>query len=406
MANKILYKIKKSTFPHASGTFIQPDMVINWNDAAWQKELYYLKEVKMRYIVMNSFIVQEQKIKRIYDGSFKNDVVDMCLRNCQESGFKVFLGIDYNTMWWKLGPRYPSFLYGQIKKSNSIIKELYEKYHEKYKDSFYGWYWVYEVDNLNFKSKNDFKILSTAVNINLDYMEDNNMRLPFMMSPFMNSKYSTSQAYAYNWRYFFSLTNFKRGDIFCPQDSVGGGGLTIKEAAGWFNALGKAAKSKSGLLFWANVETFNHNDWSSAPIKRFIKQMRLENPFVDNIITFAYSHYYSPNNINNGFHRAYKTYLYQHKIHNKSPHAPKWSKLIKSNNQTVIQWETSQNTAAYKLFCNGRKIYSPSVQRKYGGNKNQSLGQFNHKNSPDNSKYEIQSVDFWGNVSKKATIKK
>ncbi|MBV4418460.1 DUF4434 domain-containing protein [Clostridium tyrobutyricum] len=404
MASKILYKI--TNFPHASGTFIQPDMVLNWDDVTWQKELYYLKEVKMRYIVINSFIVQNQKIKKIYDGSFKNDVVDMCLKNCQKSGFKVFFGIDYNTMWWKFGPRNPSFLYGRIKKSNFIIKELYEKYHEKYKDSFYGWYWVYEVDNLNFRSKDDFKILSTAVNINLDYMEDNNMRLPFMMSPFMNSKYSTPQAYADNWKHFFSLTNFKRGDIFCPQDSVGGGGLKIKEVTDWFSALSKSAKSKSGLLFWANVETFNHNDWSSAPIKRFIKQMRLEYPFVDNIITFTYSHYYSPNNINRRFHRAYKTYLYQHKIHNRSPHAPKWSKINKTNTETIINWEVSEDAASYKLFCNGRKIYSPSVQRKYGGNKNQTLGQFKCKSSSDNSKYEIQAMDFWGNVSKKVTIGK
>ncbi|MEY8001262.1 DUF4434 domain-containing protein [Clostridium sp. Mt-5] len=420
MISKFFYRlincydeVKKKYFPQVSGTFIQPDMVMNWNDLKWQRELFYLKEVKMKYIVMNTFIVQNQNIRRIYKTSIKDeseigsyDVVDMCLRNCEKAGFKVFLGIDYNSMWWKIGPRKPEWLYNQMKKGNLVVQELYEKYHEKYKNAFYGWYWVYEVDNLNFKNRRDFKILANAVNINLNYMDNNSTRLPLMISPFMNSKYSIPQTHANNWKHFFKLVNLKKGDIFCPQDSVGGGGLDITEVKDWFNALNKAVKSKKGILFWANVETFDHTDWSSAPIKRFINQMRFENPFVDDMITFAYSHYYSPNNINSGFHRAYKRYLYQHEIYNKKPDVPQWIKINKVNNKTLIQWEIAKNAAGYKLYCNGKEIYSPSVQRKYGGNKEQSLGEFICRNSSKKSKYEIETVDFWGNVSRKITVKK
>ncbi|WP_010233084.1 DUF4434 domain-containing protein [Clostridium arbusti] len=419
MINKFFYKlinyyyqIKRRDFPEASGTFIQPDMVMGWDDLKWQRELYYLKEVKMKYIVINTFIVQNEKVKRVYKTSIENesrigswDIVDMCLKNCEKAGFKVFLGIDYNIMWWKIGPRKPEWLYNQMRKSNLIVGELYKKYHEKYKNAFYGWYWVYEVDNLNFKYKKDFKTLANAVNINLNYMDNNNSRLPIMISPFMNSKYSITQTYAYNWKHFFKLTNLKKGDIFCPQDSVGGGGLDITEVRDWFAALSKVVKSKKGLLFWSNVETFNHNNWSSAPIKRFIKQMRLENPFVDDMITFAYSHYYSPININNGFHRAYKRYLYQHEIYNRKPDAPKWAKISKVSNGDLIQWETADNAAGYKLYCNGKVIYSPWVQRKYGGDKEKLLGEFIYRNSSKKSKYEIQTVDFWGNVSRKSQLR-
>lgn len=413
--NKLIncyYQMKSIDFPQASGTFIQPDMVMNWNDVKWQQELYYLKEVKMKYIIINTFIVQNEDVKRLYNTSIKDesrigcyDIVDTCLKNCEKAGFKVFLGIDYNILWWKIGPRKPKWLYEQMRKSNFIIEELYKKYHEKYKNAFYGWYWVYEVDNLNFRYRRDFKILANAVNINLDYMDNNNIRLPIMLSPFMNSRYSTPRVYANNWRYFFKLTNLKKGDIFCPQDSVGGGGLDIKEVRSWFAALSRAVKSKEGLLFWANVETFDHHDWSSAPIKRFIRQMRLESPFVDDIITFAYSHYYSPVNINNGFHRAYKTYIYQHEIYNIRPDVPKWSKISKVNNGVLIQWEVSKNAAGYKLYCNGKIIYSPSVQRKYGGNREQLLGEFLYKDNAEKSKYEIQTVDFWGNVSRKSLLR-
>ncbi|MCI1943958.1 DUF4434 domain-containing protein [Clostridium luticellarii] len=420
MTNKFFYRfinyydeIKKKYFPQVSGTFIQPDMVMDWDDLKWQRELSYLKEVRMKYIVMNTFIVQNQHVRRIYKTSIKNgskigayDVVDMCLRNCEKAGFKVFLGIDYNSGWWKIGPKNSKWLYTQMKNGNLVVEELYKKYHEKYKNAFYGWYWVYEVDNLNFKSRKDFKILANAVNINLSYMESNNARLPLMISPFMNSKYSTPQIYADNWRYFFKFVNFKKGDIFCPQDSVGGGGLHITEVKDWFSALGKAVKSRKEILFWANIETFDHTDWSSAPIKRFIKQMRSENEFVDDMITFSYSHYYSPNNINGGFHRAYRRYLYQHEIHDKKPDPPKWIKVEEVNNKDLIKWETTKNAAGYKLYCNGKEIYSSSVQRKYGGDKKQLLGQFICRSSSKKFKYEVRTVDFWGNMSKKIMAKR
>ncbi|MCH3963371.1 MAG: DUF4434 domain-containing protein [Clostridium sp.] len=412
MFNKFLNALINKHFPQASGTFIQPDMVLDWDDSKWQKELSYLKEVRMKYIVINTFIVQNKSIRRVYKTSIKDesetgslDTVDICLRNCEKSGFKVFLGINYNTMWWKIGPRKPTWLYKQMRKDNFAIQELYEKYHKKYKNAFFGWYWVYEVDNLNFKKRNDFKILANAVNINLNYMGKSNTRLPVMISPFMNSKYSSPETYADNWRYFFKLCNFKEGDIFCPQDSIGGGGLNISELREWFKHLNKAVRSTKELLFWANVETFDHNNWCSAPMKRFIRQMRIENPFVDNIITFSYSHYYSPNNIKNGFHRAYKTYIYQHKIYDGRPETPKWFKIGKVNNNTLIQWEISRNAAGYKLYCNGEEIYSSTVQRNYGGNKKQPWGEFIYKNAPLKSKYEIRTIDFWGNMSRKITAK-
>lgn len=401
---------KQDNFPKASGTFIQPDMVTEWDDFQWQRELSYLKEVKMKYIVMNTFVVQNQNIRRVYGISTENgnrvekvDIVDICLRNCERLGFRVFLGIDYNVLWWKIGPRKPKWLYEQMKKGNMVVRELYEKYHDKYKNAFYGWYWTYEVDNLNFKNFRDFEILANAVNINLKYMDKNNMRLPFMISPFMNSEYSTPMTYADNWEHFFKTAGLKRGDIFCPQDSVGGGGLDINQVKNWFQALGEAVKSKKKVLFWANVETFDHNNWSSAFIKRFIRQMKLESPFVDDIITFSYSHYYSPSNINGGFHRAYKRYLYNHEISNRRPEPPKWVKIDRMDGKVLIRWEISGNAAGYRLYCNGKEIYHPVVQRKYGGNKGQVFGKFVYEDISVKSKYQIETVDFWGNVSKKIT---
>ncbi|WP_123053048.1 DUF4434 domain-containing protein [Clostridium sp. JN-1] len=400
-------ELLNNDYPKASGTFIQPDMVMNWDDSRWQKELSYLKEVKMEYLIMNTFIVKDKKIRRIYKTSIKDeerigihDVVNKCLKNSKKYGFKVFLGIDYNDKWWKYGPRNPKWLYMQMHNGNLAIQELYEKYYGKYKNTFCGWYWVYEVDNLNFKNYDDFKVLANAVNINLNYMDANGMRLPLMISPFMNSRYSTPQAYAENWKCFFENANLKKRDIFCPQDSVGGGGLNISEVKDWFNALSKAVKSNDKVLFWANTETFDHTNWSSAPIKRFIQQMNIEIPFVSNIITFSYSHYYSPNNINHGFHRAYKEYLYKHIISNVKPDPPKWMKVTNLNyNKILIEWEVNKNLAGYKIFCAELEIASMCVQRKYGGNNKEVMGKLICKCNCKKSIYKIRSFDFWGNLS-------
>lgn len=401
------HRLLNDNYPKASGTFIQPDMVMDWSDSKWQKELNYLKEVKMKYLIMNTFIVKDKRVRRVYKTSIKGeeriglyDVVDKCLKNCERCGFKVFFGIDYNDKWWKYGPRNPKWLYEQMNSGNLAIQELYERYHKKYKNAFYGWYWVYEVDNLNFKNYNDFNILANAVNINLNYMDANDMRLPLMISPFMNSKYSTPQMYAQNWKCFFKNANLKKGDIFSPQDSVGGGGLNINEVRDWFYALGEAVKSNDKVLFWANTETFDHTNWSSAPIKRFIEQMKIEGSFVSNIMTFSYSHYYSPNNINSGFHRAYKKYVYTHKICSVKPEPPKWMKITHMNdNQILIEWQVNKSLAGYKIFCDEVEIAFICVQRKYGGNNSEVMGKLICKCNLKKSIYKIRSFDFWGNLS-------
>ena len=87
------------------------------------------------------------------------------------------------------------------------------------------------------------------------------------------------------------------------------GGLNLEVLESYFAALREAVDTKPGLLFWSNAESFWQPDWSSALLDRFVKQMELVAPYVDNIVTFAYSHYYSPNNVIPGYHEAYGYYV-------------------------------------------------------------------------------------------------
>lgn len=405
----------ENKYPIADGTFIQSDMVEKWDDAKWQSEFNYLKQAKMHYIVMGTSITTGNITKTIYPSNITGaqmeysqvDIVDMCLRNAQKCSVKVFLGINYNTDWWKKSGNNPKWLYTQMERGNSIANELFTKYHSKYPNAFYGWYFVYEVDNLSFKYKHQFTVLSNAINIHLKYLNEKNQRLHFMISPFMNSKYGNPKQYARHWAYLFERTDLRAGDIFCPQDSVGGGGLNIDEVDAWFCEFRKAVNIKCGLLFWANVETFNHENWSSAPLKRFIKQMKIESAYVDNIITFAYSHYYSPNNIDKGFHETYLNYLQSGFLENEKPTSP-CNVMVKQleKNKISISWEASSDNFGiygYEVYRNKVKIFSTNVQRIYGGKKADLSMNFVDtpilKNRKQKFTYEVRAIDFAGNVS-------
>lgn len=409
----------KNKYPIVDGNFIQTDMVEKWNDEKWQKEFFYLKEVRMNYLIMVTSITEGNITKTVYPSKLQqinvecsqNDIVDICLRNAEKYGIKVFLGINYSDAWWKKGAYNPIWLYTQMKRSNIIADELYSKYKSKYPNAFYGWYWVYEVDNMNFRTKLQFFMLSKAININLRYLTRRNERLPILLSPFMNSKFGNPKKYASNWAYLFKHTDFKNGDIFCPQDCVGGGGLKINEVDAWFSEFRKAVDTKTGLLFWGNVENFNQLNWSSAPLNRFVKQMNIVNAYVDNIITFSYSHYYSPNNIDSGFHRTYLHYVESGELEKEIPIAPQKIEVKReTENVFLIKWESAKDNigiCCYEVYCNKKLVHSTNVQRIYGGNKQDISMSFSHEyilKKGEKLTCEIIAIDFAGNRSRPGIV--
>ncbi|WP_123054861.1 DUF4434 domain-containing protein [Clostridium sp. JN-1] len=410
--------LKKSTKPpRADGTFIQVDLAQNWNDEKWKKELTYLKEANMHYIVLSGVSITKDNITQTaYKSSIPGfqkiygnyDPVDLCLKNAEDLNMKVFIDTNFNSDWWNKSGDDANWLNEQVVKMNSAADELYSKYHSKYPNSFYGWYFPYEVDNAKFSTQSQFLVLSNAVNNHLKHLVSKNERLPFLMSPFMNSFCSSANEYAENWKVFFKNTQLKPGDIFCPQDSIGSGKLKIDEVNEWFTALKKAVNSKSGLLLWANAETFDYRDSSSSTLDRFTKQLKLESPCVDNIICFSYSHYYSPNNIDDGFHKAYIKYLKKGTLSNVKINEPKDIYVSSiSNNQFLVSWDKpddTKNICGYKLYRNGVLIYQNIVQRKYGGNIDETSNKFVDKpylgTNINKCTYEVRSFDFDGNLSK------
>ncbi|HHU27289.1 MAG TPA: DUF4434 domain-containing protein [Bacteroidales bacterium] len=351
------------------GTFIQAHLVYNWNDEQWQKELKALKEVGMKYIVFGPVLHtgMDGQMISLYQTPFTgnqndrySDLVEQCLKNAQKANFKVFLGLNFHERWWS-GDGDEAWLLDQMNIGNTVADELINKYKDRYGDSMYGWYWVWEVANIPELLQQKYKdALVNALNINLTHLHKVTPNMPFMLCPFMNYRIGDAHKYAESWEYIFERTHFQAGDIFAPQDCVGAGGLELRMIPEWFEALGKAVKKKTGLQFWSDAETFEQKYWASAPLNRFVEQLNLTAPYVEKVITFAYSHYYSPNVVNKKFHEAYLYYVKNGKLPD-TPQPPPVSEVSgkRTSNILNLTWKAPgdiSNVVGFYIYKDGEKI--------------------------------------------------
>jgi sugar phosphate isomerase/epimerase len=150
------------------GTFIQWWLVKDWDDAVWQKEFKALSELGMEYVVITpvAFLTQRNGsyvTSTVYpteidgfetlsdkDGRPYPDSVERCLKNAADFGIKVFIGLNFGDDWWKYRGK-EDWMLERVAEGNAIALELWNKYRSKYPDSFYGWYWPWEVDNFHFR---------------------------------------------------------------------------------------------------------------------------------------------------------------------------------------------------------------------------------------------------------------
>ncbi|GLU53379.1 DUF4434 domain-containing protein [Dyadobacter frigoris] len=392
--------------PIAKGTFIQNSLVAGWDDVTWQKELGALKEVGMEYLIIAP--VAEAGGSGIYQAVYPSklagitsksgsDIVENCLRNAKKAGFKVFIGLNMHEKWWTNFSH--EWLEKQMLIGNDVATEVYKNYGPRYAGTFYGWYWVWEIDNLRFNTPAQMDMLTHALNVNLDHLHMLSPGMPFMFCPFMNYRVGTAAQYRQFWEYVFAQTHLNPGDIFAPQDCIGAGGLEMDQLDDWFANLAQAVKTKPGLLFWSDAETFEQRFWTSAPLNRFVEQLRIAEPYVSTIISFAYSHYYSPVTVRKGFHEAYKAYVDTGKLPGPSAVAPGKNLEIGWNKdgKVTLKWQASKDTsriAGYYLFRND--ILIGNIQGRRKGLPQTALDTTTHQKGL--YAYSLKPYDFSGNI--------
>lgn len=401
-------------YPIARGTFIQDNLVSRWDDAQWQEELAALKEVGMHYLVFAPTLHTDENgtSKTMYKTSlpgvvekYQLDLVENCLRNAKKAGFKVFLGLNFNERWWRVDFS-AAWLFEQMELGNRLADDLTRRYKDRYNETLYGWYWVWEVDNLNCTTSERQDILAQALNINIDHLNQITPDMPFMLCPFVNYRVGNSKDNSQMWQYVFSKTHFREGDIFAPQDCVGAGGLEVGMVKEWFCDMNAAVKSKPGLLFWSDAETFDHRFWTSAPLDRFVEQMNAVKPYVSEIITFAYSHYYSPLQVNKSFHERYLEYVKTGSLPLELAPKPVKNLHVSTGQKAAvtIQWQESsakENLAGYYIYKNGSLI--GNLQYK---NEKQIIDSFQDKNPGETTsdRYEVRAYKSTGVVSEPVIV--
>ncbi len=401
-----------TSHPIVKGTFIQEWLTVHWTDEMWDSELEYLKEVGIEFLIVapTGFGIGDGNLRTIYPSKKPNwtdyypgvDLLGNTLRAAERHGMQVVIGLNMDDRWWQIGVKDPQWLEGQVELGNQLAEEIYNLYYADHRDTICGWYFVFEIDNLMVQQKNAVEVLAKAFNTHLDFLTELDPGLFFMWSPYMNSALATAESYGRFWTELFREVRFREGDIFAPMDCVGGGGTTLENVARWFAEFRKAVDTKPGLLLYSNAENFDHTDWTSATVGRFISQLQLVDEYVDGFINFAYPHYYSPNIIDHGFHKTYLTYVQTGEVESQPPTPPRSIQAVEMPDGSVfLIWEGGEDDvgiAGYLVYRDGRFVGKTQTPRK---NAEGYLNAFAEKNLREGRTYTyvLYAYDFAGNLS-------
>lgn len=376
-----------------------------------------MKAAGMKYLVLQAAAISYPgQVTQTYFPSIllntkqvsDSDVVGALLRNAESAGMKVFIGIDMSNEWWNVYGNDTTWLYSQMKFDNQLCDELWSQYKAKYPNAFYGWYWAYEVDNVNWTSATQQSVLMKAMNIQLDHLDSTGERLPFLWCPFYNSAAGTPSAYESMWENVLAGLHTHSGDIFCPQDGVGASHIAVDQVASWYSALRQAVDTKPGLLMWSDVETFGGygGNFVSATVDRLVSQLKTEQPYVDDYITWEWTYYDSPYHINPGFYETYMDYLKTDSVESIPPTPPaKLAGKVLSDGSVQLSWEPSTDDigiCGYDLLRDGKQIAQLQVPF-ISGDTGTSVAPTEYidrgLDPAESYTYNVKAYDFAGNLS-------
>ena len=296
--------------------FVQPWLVIDWEVEDWEEHIDTLKSVGYTGIIFqysrytNTFYYEEDGMDSLISTDIEiasTTMMENMFKACDNKDFKVFVGLSVDGEWWDF-KKYADeeYLDKQSKIDNEMVDSLIALYGNH--ESFYGWYWAHEL----LTNIHGYEIKwAKMINILFAHLEEVGDTRPLMFSPFKHELLSGTPNDTYTmWRNFFSLANFRKGDIFAPQDSIGkisDSGINKKALAKTYyfiDACSKAAKTNENIVFYVNCELFATSsvfkeDLHTASFERIIDQYKIASQFASGIITFSYSHYIAPDGPNN-----------------------------------------------------------------------------------------------------------
>ncbi len=402
-------------YPTLCGNFMQPGTFKGYTPDKMKSHLQTMKDVGIDILILQwSFEnVGSQATVSYFESSFdasdKADsfdesgkmLLDTILQAAEEIGVKVFVGLNNNDEWWQKGVLDKAWLTAQAELGVKGARQIYDTYKAKYPNALHGWYFVYEFYNMdaNEEMRNNAAHLLNGF---LDGLTEIDDTMPMMLSPFISAIGVSAEKTGDLWTDVFAKTNFREGDIFCCQDSVGAGHITLEKLDSYYREIKRAVDSKEGLHFWANNEDFTQSSWTTAPLDRFVEQMNISSKYVEAHITFAYSHYQHPDMGKTGHHLAYKYYYENGKLPTETTfgapevtfEAPDGGVSVSINGKLANE---DKSVKGFLVTKNGEELKMIDLSSSYGKvNISFSLDDFNPSGSGV-AQYTVCGVDYFGN---------
>ncbi len=308
------------------GSFYQPFERVNktstqldWDRDHWKQELNWMKEVGMDLLIIQ-FCVYEGRAyypTTLYPQAGHNDQVENILSEAEKIGMKVMVGLTLDNQWWK-GINSEEYIQQELAMNKKLAKDLWDKYgHYK---SFWGWYIPHEIDDWGAEPENVRQLISKLLGELSASLKELTPGKPIGIAPYYSMR-MTPEAYE-NW--WIKTLESSGIDIVMLQDGVGCHRPDMeKEITPYFQALASACR-KTNVHFWTDLEIFNQihchpvDDWPvekwdaiPADMGRIARQIELQEPWVEKIVIFEFTHYMSPQMGENEktLYKDYKNYL-------------------------------------------------------------------------------------------------
>lgn len=298
-------------WPVLTGTFIQPYLLNSFSDKKMQKHCDYLLEAGIDTIILQwSLDDKDGVVTGAYypcglseNGKINSSVADRLLKTCEAKGMKVVMGLNNPDTWFSKVLEDVEWYEREADLGVRAAREIYALYKEKYPNALYAWYFTPEY----YSGIGNNGRAADFLNLYIDPLNELDPAMPVYFSPFLKSSVTPAETER-QWTEIFSHTHFRPGDVFMPQDSVGAGGIQLSELDTYFAALKRAVDTCPGLVFMANNECFTAS-YKAAPFDRVAKQIIISGKYVSGNVTFAYSHYVSPDVTgNSALHEEYVRY--------------------------------------------------------------------------------------------------
>lgn len=425
---------ERKTDPVFTGTFLQSWPGAHWDESRWKLETDEMKRDGIEYLIIQSIadkakesdggkwtLYYDSDLPEFADADIGPNFVESALRACKGTGIKVIVGLTiFEDFWLQAG--FTKQYIESCRISASLAKEIYARYGEEYSDTLFGFYFTPELCN-NVLNTASVAQLSKGLNIVLDEMTASCGDLPLVMSPYQTNYLTIGTIdTASFWAKIFTRCHFRNGDIIAPQDAVGANFTEIEDLEkNWkmFRTLVDGADVE--LKLWANCESFSIARTKSiisgialpnatentqnvpAPMNRFAYQLDIASRYCDNIITFSYNHYLSPNQVDHAFIDAYRKYIANgFNTEKNAPDAPDNFKSVVENDGAVLTWTSALDDtgiAYYRITKNGE--FLTRIECMYG----EPELCFTDPSGKSSDKYVITAYDTSGNISDAVTAK-